>query len=364
MTCSRGDPEPLAKLRYFFASRSGSSLLLVFSIAVVFVTLRVALLSRLGTTGFVSLIPPILIVSYLAGPGWGYVEEAILAAAIFFIEIAAHHHAVLPFSVFINIALFAISGAVIIEFVRLLNWTLSRALRERERAMALAEERQKLVEEMAHRTGNNFQMISSILMLAFRGTDEPTARRILKEASDRVLAMATVQRSLSHDPGSAIQLAAFLPVICGELEKSLGVNVICHCDDLGTVNSRLISPLALAAHELTANAVEHGTRPGRPLRLSVRLERRGLTHGALIVENDGRPVAPDFDPATCTSLGLSLVRSFADRIGGNLDVRNRPDGQGVIGIIEFPLDDQTVSPTPPAAVQEEEHQFTMTARRA
>jgi two-component system, sensor histidine kinase PdtaS len=49
---------------------------------------------------------------------------------------------------------------------------------------------------------------------------------------------------------------------------------------------------------------------------------------ALSVSNEG-PVLPEgFDPAACKGLGMRIIRSFVDRIGGELRIGRGDNDQG------------------------------------
>jgi two-component system, sensor histidine kinase PdtaS len=73
-------------------------------------------------------------------------------------------------------------------------------------------------------------------------------------------------------------------------------------------------PLSLITNELVTNAIKYGKE-----RITVKLSQSGEGH-ALSVSNDGSTLPEGFDPAACAGLGMSLVLSLAQQIGGELRV--------------------------------------------
>jgi two-component sensor histidine kinase len=334
---------PLEKTRDWFSARPLVACAFVVALSMTAVGLRVTISPWIEAAGFVSFLPFIVIIAYLLGPKWAYFGLALIAVLVWGFAFSAklsllagaHRDPV-------DLVLFAVASVAAIEFVWLLDRALVNLKKERRRALAAVEQRQALMDELAHRTSNNFQMVSAMLQLAKRTMTDPVAQRALAEASDRIRAMATVQRHLSRDTGSGIEVSAFLPTLCADLEKALGLPIACSSEGLPPLPSRTISSLALAVQELSANAVEHGLEAGAPMTLTVRLAKDSADHGSLVVEDDGRGLPDDFDLATVRSLGLTLVRSFVQDMQGHFDIRNRSGDRGVVATIRFPL-------IPPAA---------------
>jgi two-component system, sensor histidine kinase PdtaS len=82
-------------------------------------------------------------------------------------------------------------------------------------------------------------------------------------------------------------------------------------------------PLAFIVNELITNAAKHGKG-----RITVRLEPNPGQRYALSVSNDG-PVLPEgFNRAACKGLGMRIIRSFVERIGGELRIGRGDDNQG------------------------------------
>ena len=74
-------------------------------------------------------------------------------------------------------------------------------------------------------------------------------------------------------------------------------------------------PLSFIVNELITNAAKHGEG-----RIAVRLEPNPGQGYALSVSNDGPALAEEFDPAACKGLGMKIIRSFVERIGGELRI--------------------------------------------
>jgi two-component sensor histidine kinase len=73
-------------------------------------------------------------------------------------------------------------------------------------------------------------------------------------------------------------------------------------------------PLSLIVNELITNALKHGKG-----RITVTLAQAGKGH-ALSVSNAGSDLPEGFDPTACKGLGMSLVSSLAEQIGGELRI--------------------------------------------
>lgn len=63
-------------------------------------------------------------------------------------------------------------------------------------------------------------------------------------------------------------------------------------------------------------------------RIVVRLERNSGNGHALSVSNDGPSLPDGFDPAARKGLGMRIVRSFVERIGGELRIGRGEKNQG------------------------------------
>jgi two-component sensor histidine kinase len=81
--------------------------------------------------------------------------------------------------------------------------------------------------------------------------------------------------------------------------------------------------LGFIANELITNAAKYGTG-----RITVSLESNPGKGCALSVCNDGPDLPEGFDPAAGKGLGMRIVRSLVERIGGELRIGRGDKNQG------------------------------------
>ncbi|RVA23947.1 histidine kinase, partial [Mesorhizobium sp. M7D.F.Ca.US.004.03.1.1] len=98
--------------------------------------------------------------------------------------------------------------------------------REKEELLSRTEDllRQKdvLLREMEHRVANSLQIIASILLLKARSVTSEETRQHLKDAHQRVLSVAEVQRHLHTSAGiEEIDVGSYLPKLCSSLASSM-----------------------------------------------------------------------------------------------------------------------------------------------
>ena len=95
-----------------------------------------------------------------------------------------------------------------------------RAL-EREKD-ELLRQKELLLQEMNHRVNNSLQIIASILLLKAQTVQSEETRQHLREAHERVMAVATVQEQLHPSPfGLQIEVRTYLTRLCESLAASM-----------------------------------------------------------------------------------------------------------------------------------------------
>ena len=209
-------------------------------------------------------------------------------------------------------------------------------LRERERRLVTKD---ATIREIHHRVKNNLQTVAALLRLQSRRMDNPEAKAALKEAVSRVQSIAVVHEILSQSYDETVRFDAVadqLLAMVGDVAAASGTVRSRREGSFGLVPADAAASLALALTELCQNAVEHGLGSSSGS-LLVKPRREGET---LIfdVVNDGKPLPDDFTIGATNSLGLSIVTTLVEDLGGTFTLTNNPDGRGTTARIVVQLD--------------------------
>lgn len=194
-----------------------------------------------------------------------------------------------------------------------------------EQVRASLREKEALLKEIHHRVKNNLQVVSSLLGLQSRSIADPTTRKMFQESQDRVHSMALLHESLyqSHSL-SQVDFPEYIRQLAAHLFHSYGVaaeRIHLRTDlDRILLNLDAAVPCGLIINELISNSLKYAFPDGR--NGEIRIELRGETNGQarLIVADNGVGLRADVDWVNTRSLGLRLVRSLAEQLGGKLEV--------------------------------------------
>ena len=208
-------------------------------------------------------------------------------------------------------------------------------LRRRDRELVTKD---ATIREIHHRVKNNLQTVAALLRLQARRLTAPEAREALEEAVRRVGSIAIVHDTLSQTFDESVDfddVADRLRVMVAEVSAQSREVVSTRTGSFGTVDAEVATPLAMALTELLQNAVEHGfgTGPGHLVVDVVRADGRLR----VAVRDDGRGLAEDFDLASSTGLGLSIVRTLVEsELAGTLSL-TRGAQRGTSALMDLPL---------------------------
>lgn len=197
----------------------------------------------------------------------------------------------------------------------------------------LLHEKELLLKEMQHRIYNSLQLIASILLLKARTVLSEETRQHLKDAHQRVLAVAAVQRQLEpsrlHD---MIEVGPYLSRLCESLAKSmiregrpLSVEVRA---DAGTITSSRAVSLGLITTELVLNALKHAFIDRHSGSVLVEYEAVDQ-RWSLSVTDNGTGRAVGLDGLEHVGLGTGIVEVLARQLSGQVETASSPSGTRV-----------------------------------
>lgn len=207
---------------------------------------------------------------------------------------------------------------------------------EKEQLLARTEDllRQKdmLLREMEHRVANSLQMIASILLLKARSVTSEETRQHLKEAHQRVLSVAEVQRHLHSSSGATeIEVASYLSKLCESLAGSMigesqAIDVKVTADSALIGSERAVS-LGLIATELMLNAIKYAFPvPMADAHIFVTYETSG-NDWELTVSDNG--VGKDGIAKPAGGLGTAIVEALVKQLDARIDIATSSKGTRV-----------------------------------
>jgi len=185
-----------------------------------------------------------------------------------------------------------------------------------------------LSQESDHRLLNGIQMIVSLLSLQGRAAMNVEVASQLAAAADRIATIGRIhQRLHSLDGVQTFALKQYLEDLCRDFSMMLSLErpermVVVEGIEIELPAVTAI-PLGFIANELITNAAKYGTG-----RITVSLESNPEKGYALSVSNDGPGLPEGFDPAARKGLGMRIIRSLVERIGGELRIDRGDRDQG------------------------------------
>ena len=197
------------------------------------------------------------------------------------------------------------------------------------RIKASLQEKEVLLKEVHHRVKNNLQVVSSLLNIEAGRMTHPEAIDAFRKSQSRVRSIAAFHEGVYQAKDLAnVDMARYL----GDLLRGLRGTYGAPSDGVATqvraegveLSADLAIPCGLIANELITNAFKHAFPLGGGT-IDIALERRA---GGLVlrVADDGVGLPSDFDLAALDSLGLQLVQTLSQQIGGSLGVDSASRG--------------------------------------
>ncbi len=193
-----------------------------------------------------------------------------------------------------------------------------------------------LSKESDHRLLNDLQVIVSLLSLQSRASANAEVASQLAAAADRIATIGRMHRRLHYCDGvQSVAFKQFLEDLCRDFSTMLsseqGPERVIVVEGIDIMLSSVTAiPLGFIVNELITNAGKYGKG-----RITVRLERNPGKGYVLSVSNDGPTLPERFDPAASKGMGMRIVRSFVERIGGALRIGRGDNNQGTRFAVQF-----------------------------
>ena len=198
-------------------------------------------------------------------------------------------------------------------------------LRIRRQQVALEtalEQNRMLLREVNHRVKNNLNVVCSLLNLQANQVKDPRDAELFAEARNRVSVMADIHEALYRSTTLCrITVGEFFSTIANKLIRAYDrrdIQIQVECGDLSLGMGELI-PCGLIINELVINSLKYAFPDGRDGVVNLALTPVGP--GLLLtVRDDGVGLPEGFVIEKTESLGLILVNSLVQQLGGTLEI--------------------------------------------
>lgn len=225
-----------------------------------------------------------------------------------------------------NVILFFVTSAFIVFLA-------DQAVIEQDKGLA---ERDLLIEEINHRTKNNFQTVISLLELQGRRSLEPAVKAAMEAAVARINGLARSHRNLyaTGDARQPIAMDVYLAELCANLAEGPGVGGFVQIETTlqpaSLPRDRAVA-VGVILNELITNAFKHAFPNGQTgvVRVSLAHADAGLV---LTVADDGVGLGGGSVAAPSSGLGRGLIDAFARQAGGVVSLETAARG-GAVAIL-------------------------------
>ena len=224
-----------------------------------------------------------------------------------------------------------LAGALAAELLaaRAREATLLREKRDLSQRQAL------LTQEFEHRLLNGLQLVVTLLTLQSRAATTPEAAAQLTIAARRVTALGRVHHRLHLlDHQDHVEFKQYLQHLSEDLSDLLFQGQTSHAIIVeGTraeIPTALAIPLGFVVNELITNSVKYAQG-----NITVRFKSTSSANHSLSVLDDGPGFPAGFDPAGSKGLGMTIVRSLVQQIGGELQLLPGENNSGAHIMITF-----------------------------
>lgn len=184
-------------------------------------------------------------------------------------------------------------------------------------------EKEALLKEIHHRVKNNLQIVSSLLYLQEDYMQDARGVEILRESQNRVKSMALIHEQLYGTADLAkIDFGRYVQGLTANLFDAYGIdparirlNVQANDIALGV---DMAVPCGLIINELVSNALKHAFLPEASGTIDIVIRTQSAGRIEIVVADDGIGLVEPPADAEKKSLGLRLIDTLTDQLGGSL----------------------------------------------
>jgi two-component sensor histidine kinase len=202
---------------------------------------------------------------------------------------------------------------------------------ERERVeetfKASLRQQEMLLREVHHRIKNNLQIISSLLDIQASSVEDPHIAEMFLDVQNRVISMALIHETL-YQSGDLrmVNFGVYVRSLAEQIFRSYNVPphriaLQIQVDEV-MLDTKQAVPCGLILNELVSNCLKHAFPDERGGEIHIELRADAAPRVTMIVRDTGIGFPAGVDSSHPQTLGLQLVHSLTEQLGGRLDVES------------------------------------------
>ncbi|MBD2679210.1 MULTISPECIES: PAS domain-containing protein [Nostoc] len=194
-----------------------------------------------------------------------------------------------------------------------------------EKIKASLKEKEVLLKEIHHRVKNNLGIVSSLLQMQCRRTQDPQVAAILCDSQNRIASIALVHEKLYRSEDLAdIDFAQYIPDLTTHLFDSYNVSPsqikLKIQVDNASLDIETAIPCGLIINELVSNALKYAFVGNREGEIEVKFYQEAECSLILIIRDNGIGLPENFDTKKVKTLGITLVQGLVKQLRGKLEI--------------------------------------------
>ncbi|BBD60907.1 two-component sensor histidine kinase [Nostoc sp. HK-01] len=193
---------------------------------------------------------------------------------------------------------------------------------------ASLKEKEVLLKEIHHRVKNNLGIVSSLLQMQCRRTQDPQASEILRDSQNRIASIALVHEKLYRSADLAnIDFSQYIPDLTTHLFDSY--NITPNCIKLkiqvngASLDIETAIPCGLIINELVSNALKYAFTNQSTGEILVSLAQQEHDNLILTVRDNGIGLPQDFNSKNTKTLGIILVQGLVKQLRGKIEINSQ-----------------------------------------
>ena len=198
------------------------------------------------------------------------------------------------------------------------NIQLQTALAQQKK---LTIEKDWLMKEIHHRVKNNLQIVISLLNVQSDYLDSPSAIDAIQESKERMQAIALIHQKLYQtDFGNSITMKSYIEEMVGYLQSFTNSEKVKFDLAIGDLNLDVSQavPLGLILNEAITNALKYAFINNGAGTISIDLHQTNDENIFLKISDSGKGFPENFNFTENKSLGIQLMKLFAEQLDGSL----------------------------------------------